>query len=83
MRRCLARLALDATDDIYFVVAFLDETAFAQKYPSYRIRPHMLGVVLVSYCSAGDGGALAIPCHPAEAHALYHPNLFDLHYSQN
>ena len=64
MCRCLAQLSLDATDDIYFVVAFLDETAFAQKYPSYHIRPHMLGVVLVSYCSAGDGGALAILCHP-------------------
>lgn len=63
MCRCLAQLALDTSDDIYFVVAFLDEIAFVQKYPRYRIRPHMLGVVLVSYCSAGDGGALATLCH--------------------
>ena len=63
VRRCLAQLALDPTDDIYFVVAFLDDRAFAQQYPGHRIRPHMLGVALVSYCSAGDGGALAVLCH--------------------
>jgi len=57
--RCLASLALDPTDDMYFLVAFFDETAFAQKNPSFHIRRRTLGVVLVSYCSAGDGGALA------------------------
>ena len=57
--RCLASLALDPTDDMYFLVAFFDETAFARKYPSFHIRRRTLGVVLVSYCSAGDGGASA------------------------
>ena len=64
IRRCLAQLALDPIDDIYFVVAFLDETAFAQKYPRYRLQPHMLGVLLVSYCSAGNGGASALSRTP-------------------
>ena len=57
--RCLASLALAPTDDMYFLVAFFDETAFAQKNPSFHIRRRTVGVVLVSYCSAGDGGALA------------------------
>ena len=70
--RCTATVALEPSDDMYMVIAFFDETAFAQQHPDYRIRPRTLGVVLVTYCSAGDGGArhvrlcilpaMAVPC---------------------
>lgn len=55
--RCMETVALEPSDDMYMVIAFFDETAFAQQYPDYRIRPRTLGVALITYCSAGDGGA--------------------------
>ena len=33
MRRCLAQLALDATDDIYFVVAFFGRDSICAEVP--------------------------------------------------
>lgn len=56
MCRCAASLALEASDDMYMVIAFFDEVGFAKQHRNYRMRPQTLGVVLVSYCSAGDGG---------------------------
>ena len=56
MCRCAASLALEASDDMYMVIAFFDEIGFAKQHRNYRIRPQTLGAVLVSYCSAGDGG---------------------------
>ncbi|CAK0784006.1 hypothetical protein CVIRNUC_007209 [Coccomyxa viridis] len=53
---CAASLALEASDDMYMVIAFFDEVGFAKQHRNYRMRPQTLGVVLVSYCSAGDGG---------------------------
>ena len=41
---------------MYMVIAFFDETGFAKQHRNYRVRPQTLGVVLVSYCSAGKGG---------------------------
>ena len=41
---------------MYMVIAFFDEVGFAKQHRNLRIRPQTLGVVLVSYCSAGDGG---------------------------
>ena len=41
---------------MYMLVAFFDELAFAAQYPGYRIQRHTVGIVLVTYCSAGDGG---------------------------
>lgn len=38
------------------LVAFFDEAGFSKQYPNFRIRPGTVGVILVTYCSSGDGG---------------------------